>query len=85
MIIFINLKNQIIEGQSDFAFYDTISDKFLRFDHQEVFDTLEEFEFAHSRSYLLGLVNWEISRFVSLIPNGYFENIEQKDPTKPQL
>ena len=43
MIRFIWLGSQITEGASDFAFYDTVRDKFMRFSGEEVFADLEDF------------------------------------------
>lgn len=75
MIRFLNIKDQICEGQNSFAFYDTISDTILEFDGDQVFDTLNEFEQAYKKSYM----NKEggtrpLSRFVSLIPENFFES-----------
>lgn len=43
MIRFINLTNQIDEGEVNFAFYCTVRDRFLEFDGCQVFDDLGDF------------------------------------------
>lgn len=68
MIIFLNLKDQILKGESSFAFYDTISNTILEFDGQQVFDSKEEFEHAYLMSPLLNRSTRPLSRFISLIP-----------------
>ncbi len=52
MIRFLNLKDQICEGQNDFAFFDTISDTILTFGNEQVFSSLAEFEEAYEESYM---------------------------------
>jgi hypothetical protein len=73
MIRFLNLKNQIEEGENSFAFYDTIAGVVFEFDGEQVFDTLDEFKEAYSKS------DWNkkntarpLSRFMALIPKNYF-------------
>jgi hypothetical protein len=73
MIRFLNLKNQICEGQNDFAFFDTVSNTILTFDNEQVFSSLQEFENAYKQSYM----NKEggtrpLSRFTGLIPDDFF-------------
>jgi hypothetical protein len=43
MIRFIWLGAQITEGAEDFAFFDTVRDRFMRFSGEEVFVDLEDF------------------------------------------
>lgn len=74
MIRFLNLKNQICEGENDFAFFDTVSDTILTFGDEQVFSSLQEFEAAYKESYM----NEEggtrqLSRFTKLIPDDFFE------------
>ena len=71
MIRFLNLKNQICEDSSDFAFYDTISNEILSFDNVQVFDSIEEFNFYFGEEEE-GTTR-PFSRFLSLIPNDFFE------------
>ena len=73
MIRFLNLKNQICEGQNEFAFFDTISDTILTFGDEQIFSSLQEFEDAYKKSY----INEEngtrpLSRFTGLIPDNHF-------------
>jgi hypothetical protein len=73
MIRFLNLKNQICEGQNDFAFFDTVSDTILTFGDEQVFSSLQDFEENYKQSYM----NEEggtcpLSRFTGLIPDDYF-------------
>lgn len=73
MIRFLNLKNQICEGQNDFAFYDTVSDSICCFgpNMQEVFSSIEEFE--HEFGEHIPLSTKPIGRFLNLIPENYFD------------
>jgi hypothetical protein len=74
MIIFLNLKNQICKGQNDFAFFDTISNTICSFGEQreQVFSSVRAFQYAYGKEQE-GTPR-PMSRFVSLIPEGYFEN-----------
>ena len=51
MIRFIDLGDQILEGTRQFAFFDTITDTFERFNSTETWDTWLEFEtdFRHDQ------------------------------------
>ena len=44
MIRFIDLGDQILEGQREFAWWNTISDVFFQFSGEEAWETWEEFE-----------------------------------------
>ena len=44
MIRFIDLGDQIFEGTREFAFFDTITDTFESFDHEQTWETWEDFE-----------------------------------------
>ena len=60
MIRFIYIGDQIMEGERDFAFFDTVTDTFLDFDGDQVFASIEEFEAAASGELLarcLGLID----------------------------
>lgn len=78
MIRFLNLKNQICEGQNDFAFYDTISNTICSFGEQktQVFDSIVEFrdEFGDEVGYGQNGTTYPLIRFLRLIPNDYFDN-----------
>lgn len=69
MIIFLNLKNQIIEGENSFAFYNTINDRIVSFDNVEVFDSISEFN-----DFTFGISNEIKNRYLELIPKDYFNN-----------
>lgn len=73
MIRFLNLKDQICEGSNDFAFYDTVSNTICSFGEQgeEVFSSVSEFKYAYGKEQE-GTTR-PLSRFVSLIPQDYFE------------
>jgi len=73
MIRFLNLKNQICEGQNDFAFYDTVSDKICSFGDQgqQVFDNILEFQKCFWD--VQEVESRPLSRFMFLIPEDYFE------------
>jgi hypothetical protein len=74
MIRFLNLKNQICEGQNDFAFYDTVSDTICSFgeESEQVFSDILEFKYAYGKENE-GTTR-PLSRFISLIPDDYFVN-----------
>lgn len=69
MIRFLNLKDQICEGENHFAFFDTISDTILTFGNEQVFSSLDEFEEAYKESYS---DTRPLTRFISLIPDDFF-------------
>lgn len=74
MIRFLNLKNQILEGSNDFAFYETISDTICSFgkEREQVFSSLEEFKAAYGEEQKES--TRLLKRFISLIPDNYFNN-----------
>lgn len=73
MIRFLNLKNQIEEEVKSFAFYDTITGVVLEFDGEQVFDNLDEFKAAYSKSEFNEKDGPRpFNRFVELIPYDYF-------------
>lgn len=43
MIRFIKIGSQIIEGENQFAFYDTVVDSFIEFGGNHVFDSIKDF------------------------------------------
>ena len=54
MIRFIDLGDQILEGQREFAWWDTISDSFERFNQNETWETWEDFVEDHRHEFSLG-------------------------------
>lgn len=74
MIRFLNLKDQITEGESDFAFYDTVSNRILTFDDEQVFSSIDEFEEAYINNYdrIKPSITLPLERFTTLIPKDYF-------------
>lgn len=75
MIRFLNLKDQICEGSNDFAFYDTVSNAICSFgEHgEQVFSSIEGFKYDYGKEQE-GTTR-QLSRFLNLIPNDYFENV----------
>jgi len=73
MIRFLDLKGQIMEGEADFAFYDTVSNTILTFNDEQVFNSLESFTEAYNESgnSIKGTTR-PLDRFLSLIPDDYF-------------
>lgn len=80
MIRFLNLKNQIINGVPDFAFYDTIDDRIMQFNGVQVFDSREEFMTLYSYSVYVAYTLYPLTRFLSVIPDNYF-NEESNEST----
>ena len=74
MIRFLNLKDQITEGSTEFAFYDTISDIILDFGERQdqVFSSIEGFTYAYMESFPNGSKTRPIDRFINKIPKDYF-------------
>jgi len=67
MIRFIDLGLQTENSKRDeFAFFDTITDKFLEFDNCQTWDNVDDFIFDYNRSR-----GDELQRFLNLIPNGF--------------
>jgi hypothetical protein len=53
MIRFVKIGNQINEDEDSFAFFDTVTDKFMEFDGEQVFEHLSDFvEIARNSEYL---------------------------------
>ncbi len=63
MIRFISIGNQIIDGQNEFAFYDTVTDTFKVFGGISTWSSLKEFTECYEGS--------EIERFLNLIPKNW--------------
>lgn len=78
MIRFIDLKGQIsseISNDTNFAFYDTVVDRFLSFARQQVFDSIPELKTEFDIEYSDATFeqcrqDWE--RLKSLIPKNFF-------------
>ncbi len=72
MIRFINLKDQILEGSPDFAFWDTVSDTFCCFGSEgdQVFSSKESFIMQYGGE---GEYKRPLNRFLSLIPDNFFD------------
>lgn len=79
MIRFLNLKNQITEGSTDFAFYDTISDTILCFGEnaEQVFGSVQEFKFDFGDPTDHEGTTRPLTRFLSLIPDDFFNLAEE--------
>lgn len=71
MIRFLNLKNQITEGDSSFAFYDTVTNEIVSFDGEQVFDSLDEFKDCYNR-ILKDYKPRTLERYISKIPDNFF-------------
>ncbi|MDE5525679.1 hypothetical protein [Elizabethkingia meningoseptica] len=68
MIVYIDLKDQIIEGEDRFAFYDTITDSFCSFSGCQSWTNMDEFKMDYDGD--------EIDRFLSKIPPGFSGTFE---------
>jgi len=77
MIRFLDLKDQILEGSCDFAFYDTVTDTICSFgeEQEQVFSSVGEFQYAYGKEQE-GTTR-PLSRFISLIPNDFFKVNEE--------
>ncbi|OPB87826.1 hypothetical protein [Elizabethkingia occulta] len=73
MIVYIDLKDQIIEGENRFAFYDTITDSFCSFSGCQSWSSVDEFKMDYDGD--------NIGRFICLIPPGYSRTfkVDSKD------
>lgn len=61
MIRHIFIGDQINEGDKQFAFFDTVTDTFLSFEGEQVFDNVEDFKYCARGNSLL-------ERCLALIP-----------------
>lgn len=64
MIRFVDLGSSIDEDRRVFAFFNTVTDQFMSFEDEEVFETVEEFKLAAS-----GYPH--LDRFTNLIPEDW--------------
>ena len=67
MIRFINLDNQIEEGEKAFAFYDTVEGEFISIDGYNVFETFEFFKDVFNTSEYEKSHDIKIERFEKLM------------------
>lgn len=74
MIRFIDLSDQIIDGEKEFAFYDTVIDTFKIFSGCQTWDTIEDFKNDY--------VGEELERYLNKIPEDFFEENYQKTTVK---
>ena len=76
MIKFLNLKNQICEGGTHFAFYDTTSTSnwLLSFNNLSIFNSIEELKKQFKGSFMDEPGTKRIDKLIALIPEGYFVN-----------
>lgn len=67
MIRFVLIKDQIEDDKCQFAFFDTITDKFIELDNQQVFNSIEDFaECFHNQNEYK-----DIHRFMDLMDSGF--------------
>ena len=64
MIRFIDLRDQIIEGIDEFAWFDTVVDEFLNFADTQTWESWEDFV----EDYNYAPTTYEFDRFVHLFP-----------------
>lgn len=86
MIQFLNLKKQISEDLDSFSFYNTVSKTIIEFAGEQIFNDIEEFKEAYELEKNANKKTIErlldIERFLSLIPNDYFETKAYKTAQK---
>lgn len=75
MIRFVYIGEQIIDGNQNFAWYDTITDEFISFNGQMIFDSWEDFEKAHELEKADAWMgeHTDIERFRSLFPKQEYD------------
>ena len=71
MIRFIDISNQIIDKEFNFAWYDTVQDRFVDIGDSQVWDSWKDFKEAYE---IFGHSNFTYDRFYSLFP---FHHIEK--------
>lgn len=81
MIRFVYIGDQITKGGREFAFFDTVTERFASFDGESVFESVEDFKEASA-----GFKAFQ-DRFFSLIPKDYllFEEVRKVDPKQLEL
>lgn len=64
MIRFINITDQITDGEQEFAFFDTVTDKFKTFSDSQTWNSIADFISDYQGD--------ELERYLDLIPMGMF-------------
>ncbi|TDD77106.1 hypothetical protein [Flavobacterium caseinilyticum] len=67
MIRFLKITGIYLDDKKSFAFYNTVTNKLLEFDGNQVFDDLEDFDL-----YYTSKCGYDYDRLTGLIPLGYF-------------
>lgn len=67
MIRFLKITGVYLDDKKSFAFYNTVTDRLLEFDGNQVFDDLEEFDL-----YYTSKCGYDYDRLTGLIPSDYF-------------
>ena len=62
---FINLTNQIIDGEKEFAFYCTVRDEFETFSGAQTWNSIKEFKQDYEGD--------DLERYLNLIPEDFFK------------
>jgi len=68
MIRFINIKDQIDRDGTAFAWYDTVTDRFLQFDGDQVWNSVAEFMLSFQKDEANF---YKAERFLKLIPEEF--------------
>ena len=84
MIKFLNLKDQIIEGEPTFAFLDTITDRIMDFEGEQIFYNLQDFINAWKDDPEIDRGIHNLSRFTDKIPPMYFYKNNLPDATNQE-
>lgn len=83
MIRFIDLRGQ--DTGYEFAFYDTVTDKFCEFDGDQTWDFQEEFIYSFKEeAQYLNATYVDVERFLQLMPEWTKQTSSSKEP-KPLL
>jgi len=88
MIRYVDIGDQIMEDSSQFAWWNTIRDKFLEFDGNQVWDTWCEFEvdFWHEYNYLEGkTLNHKLREYLARFKRLYPLNLRRDNPLEKEL
>lgn len=71
MIIFIDLTNQIANGEKCFAFFDTTTDRFLDINREQVWDDMDDFKWCAIEASKGELTPERAERLIALIPENF--------------
>ncbi len=71
MIRFIKIGDQICEDENHFAYWNTITDKFLHFDGECVFDSWEEF--IHYYEHDTNVEKYGLQRLMGVTPDEFID------------